>query len=148
MSATMFITRNDHNTLGMDHSRIPISTSPLPLRRSHSLRLRGEKLSQHIRFSDCPSAKQNGGKQRRPQNMGCTTPLNGTAHTLSGGVGNDLREARNLHSLSRKVVDGCNHVKTDFRSSSTPKGVPSPHAPRAKTLVSCNRHNLTPTYFL
>ncbi|XP_045475913.1 putative leucine-rich repeat-containing protein DDB_G0290503 isoform X2 [Harmonia axyridis] len=133
MSATMFIPRNDHNTLGVDHSsRIPISMSPLPLRRSHSLRLRGEKTSQnHIRFCDNPPSKLGNGV---PQDLGCSTPSNGMAHTRLQKVPADLREVRTSHLLSRKLVDGCNHLKTDFRSSSTPKGVPSPHTPRTKTL--------------
>ncbi|XP_044759605.1 uncharacterized protein LOC123317241 isoform X2 [Coccinella septempunctata] len=139
----------------MDHSRIPISTSPLPLRRSHSLRLRGEKLPSHqVRLSQGSATKmKNGGMETIPQNVGCSTPLNGMAHTRFRRVSIDLRDVKNQHTVSRKVVDGCNHLKTDIRSSSTPKGVPSPNAPRAKTLSlslsSTKLHNQkSPTFSL
>ncbi|KAK9885397.1 hypothetical protein WA026_010892 [Henosepilachna vigintioctopunctata] len=136
MSATMFTSRND-NVTGMDNSRIPVpSTSPFPIRRSNSLRLRGEKLTQHhIRFSAELPTKQTDKDVENyyAKTMRCSTPMNGNAHHPRLGE-NGMRELRNSLPPAKIGVNGCNHVKTDFRSQNTPKGGLTPTTPRAKTL--------------
>ncbi|KAL3272764.1 hypothetical protein HHI36_014225 [Cryptolaemus montrouzieri] len=65
---------------------------------------------------------------------GCSTPANETAHSRLVSVENGMRGVRNSQTATRIGVNGGNHVKTDFRSPSTPKGGLAPHTPRTKTL--------------
>lgn len=89
-------------------SRIPISKSPLPFRRTQSLRLRGEKPTTFPHSKSC---------------------------TLANGVGNfDLRSPEKAYTSNISVIEEGNSLNTDYQSRSGRRGVSTPRNHREKTM--------------
>lgn len=122
-------------------TKIPIPQSPLPLRRSISLRMKGETaLNFHQQFATLPTKRRsldhnqnNIRSQRLPSAVGGEVLRRGNSFVERGTIGNGARNGP-------QTAYRCRNLNTESKSKgSSPIGAPSPDGSRTRSLVSSLR---------